>query len=373
LKRIRPVGNNLLAKSRGFDEELFSPFKFRGYGSGTQALASSLIAIKYSVNNRDKNEVIIPAYTCPDVVSACYFCGLKIRLVDLEKDSCRIDLTDLKRKINKHTLAIVAINFLGFPEDILSIKAIARNIPVIEDSAQGMFYDQCGSYWQGDLIILSFGRGKPLNLLEGGAVLFRDKRWASFLPKQNSKLNEPKKALLYLIKYHLYHFCSNPWVYYGITQLPIIKIGHTYFKNLSQIRPIQEYIVERLSDAIIKYKNLEIKWYYYAEQLSGCEAITQIDTSFSSKINLLRFPCLIHDSEKLTLIINDLKNYGISRMYEKILPDMEDIPASVICNPDEDFTKARTFAKKLITLPSHNGVKLADQKKIIDIIKKHAC
>ena len=60
---------------------------------------------------------------------------------------------------------------------VLRPLADAAGAVLIEDSAQAFPRDGGGDFWQGDLVVLSFGRGKPVSLLGGGAVLYRDERF----------------------------------------------------------------------------------------------------------------------------------------------------------------------------------------------------
>ena len=61
---------------------------------------------------------------------------------------------------------------MGIPERINAIRATinTNQITIIEDSAQGLPQEKPEKYWLGDIVIVSFGRGKPLNLIDGGGI-----------------------------------------------------------------------------------------------------------------------------------------------------------------------------------------------------------
>ncbi len=138
------------------------------YGSGRAALAVYLQRIR--VEGRD--EVVVPAYTCWSVPAAVVRAGLKVRLVDIDPQRLDIDPESLARALGPRTLAVVAAHLFGPSVDlqrlVAQVKTSDPRIHVIEDAAQA---------WpervlpQIDAVILSFGRGKPIPLGGGGALL----------------------------------------------------------------------------------------------------------------------------------------------------------------------------------------------------------
>src|SRR5215469_10953366 len=118
-------------------------------------------------------EVVIPAYGCPDLVAACLNASLHPRLVDVAPSQWSYDLEALRSSLSNNTVAIVAINLLGLGDgsDELVRLCNERHIPLIQDSAQHLPRESID--WPGDYVVLSFGRGKPLNLLHGGALISR--------------------------------------------------------------------------------------------------------------------------------------------------------------------------------------------------------
>ena len=77
---------------------LFPCYQIQYYASGTAALAAAIIAAikaKDDAAAAAEAEVIIPAYACPDLVSALLFAGAKPVLVDFEVASTWLDLTEV--------------------------------------------------------------------------------------------------------------------------------------------------------------------------------------------------------------------------------------------------------------------------------------
>ena len=117
----------------------------------------------------------MPAYACPDLVSAAKYAGVKPVLVDFEHDRPWMSVDEIKGVVSEKVIAIVAVNFLGIPERMQAIRGVADEYDalVIEDSAQAFPVSPDTNFWKGDIVIVSFGRGKPVSLLGGGALLLR--------------------------------------------------------------------------------------------------------------------------------------------------------------------------------------------------------
>src|SRR5690606_25588815 len=106
--------------------------------SGTSALSG---AIKLAIDARKPAgtpEVLIPAYGCPDLISAIVAQGATPVLVDFIQNRPWMDLEKVEEAISANTVGIVAVNFLGIPERLPQLSAIAKHhsVHLIDDSAQ---------------------------------------------------------------------------------------------------------------------------------------------------------------------------------------------------------------------------------------------
>ena len=136
-------------------ESDFLPYQPRYYASGTAALAAAIIAVIQS-GKTDQPEVILPAYGCPDLVSATVFAGARPVLVDMEPDRPWMDLAQLSSRISPRTVAIVAANLFGISERLDQLRPIAERagVVLIEDSAQAFPGGGEAAIWEGDLVVL---------------------------------------------------------------------------------------------------------------------------------------------------------------------------------------------------------------------------
>jgi len=376
IRTLRPVGNPIVLSKAPLNPDCFGEFQIKLYQSGTAALAAALVGSKRLRQAAEGTaEVILPAYGCPDLISACIHAGVKPVLADLDPDSCWMSLAQIESLISPRTIAIIAVRFLGIAERMVQLKQICQRhgLVLIEDSAQGFPALQPEQYWQGEIAVLSFGRGKPVNLLGGGALLLKNEQLAKNIPLPSIRISDPLAKIRYALKVRLYNLLINPFAYGLATRMPGIKVGDTVYKQLSRIEGIQDYVLEHLNANIGIYK----KTYNFTIELSdSLNALTSpviIDIPARSKHDmrqpLLRYPLLF--SEKITRdhVFERLASYGASMMYRKPLPAIEGVPKQLDLLAKR-FENAENFADRLLTLPTHSGACLRAIDKIFSVLRE---
>ncbi|MBT8439772.1 MAG: DegT/DnrJ/EryC1/StrS family aminotransferase, partial [Gammaproteobacteria bacterium] len=255
--QLPPAGNPVcLSRGESGDSllrEVFHPFVPQYYASGTTALAASIIAAVKLKGVADP-EVILPAYGCPDLVSAALFSGAKPVLVDLEPDRPWMDLDQVSGNTNAKTVAIIAASLCGIPERMDALRQVAETCSalLIEDSAQAFPCSTDQSFWQGDLVVLSFGRGKPVSMLGGGAVLYRDSRIGDLLPVPDSQGSNA--SVIFRLQAMLYNRMLSPRLYWLPQSLPFLHLGETRFHSLDQLTQMDEARVALLPANIEAYQ-----------------------------------------------------------------------------------------------------------------------
>ncbi|MDR6102840.1 CDP-6-deoxy-D-xylo-4-hexulose-3-dehydrase [Agrobacterium larrymoorei] len=146
-------------------------------------------------------EVIVPAVSWSTTYYPLYQYGLKLRFVDIDKDTLNFDLEKLEQAITPNTRAILAVNLLGNPNDFNKIKTIIgeRDIVLLEDNCESMgaTYEgkQTGTF--GLMGTYSSFFSHHISTMEGGMVVTDDEEiyhillalrahgWTRNLPKQN--------------------------------------------------------------------------------------------------------------------------------------------------------------------------------------------
>lgn len=144
--------------------------------SGTAAMVVALRAMHRLRPQRD--EVIVPAWTCPLVALAIHRAGLKPRLCDLAPGHFDMDFVQLCMLAGPRTLAIVPTHLAGRVADVNAALDVAHRVGayVLEDAAQALGARQGGHSvgLLGDAGFFSLAVGKGLTLFEGGLLLTRD-------------------------------------------------------------------------------------------------------------------------------------------------------------------------------------------------------
>lgn len=149
--------------------------------SGTEALLMSLMALGIGPGD----EVITTPFTFAATAEMIVLAGATPVFVDIERDTCLIDVSKIEAKITPRTKAIMPVSLYGQVCDMDAINALAArhgNISVIEDAAQSF-----GASYSGDTGVkrkscnlstigcTSFFPSKPLGCYgDGGAIFTND-------------------------------------------------------------------------------------------------------------------------------------------------------------------------------------------------------
>lgn len=162
-------------------ENKFSSFIGKKYGttvsSGTAALEVAIGAIEL----KPGDEIIMPTFTIMScAVAVVSYGGIPV-FVDAEPDTWNMDVSQIEKKITKHTKAIMVVHIYGHPCDMDAIKRIARKhkLLVIEDAAEAIGAEykgrKCGNF--GDISCFSFYPNKTITTGEGGMLLTNTKKF----------------------------------------------------------------------------------------------------------------------------------------------------------------------------------------------------
>ena len=378
--QLPPVGNPVYLRDTGtavpLATDIFSPFGSRYFDSGTAALAAA-VTVAIRMARQEHPEVIIPAYGCPDLVSAVLHAGAKPVLVDLQPERPWMDLDRLSSCMGARTVAIIAVDLLGIPERMAEIRKLAgkASVLLIEDSAQAFPVHVTDTCWSGDLVVLSFGRGKPVNLLGGGAVLYRDTLLGNALAKVAA---EPRAAPIqdvgFRVKTAIYNRLRSPRLYWMLQGLPFLHLGETRFRPLTGISGMDEYRVGLLSANIEAYRDSSSSVQnavtdMIAELADNGEQLLDLPDvcGISRNQRLLRYPLLIARDQR-DRIYRELREAGMgpSRMYPSSLPDIPGLKA--LLTGQGRFPMAEDFAARILTLPIHDRVAVTDIRRFRRIL-----
>ncbi len=343
--------------------------------SGKAALTIALSALKDLSPDRD--EVLIPAYTCYSVPSAVIRAGLKVRLCDLNPDSLDFDHSQLAEELkNKRLLCVIPGHLFGDPVDIEHLKGLAEKaqVPVLEDAAQAFGAQNATKKLGtlGDVGIFSLGRGKAFSTVEGGIIVTRREDLARQIQIHYTKL--PEYGFGGRIKLVIYAlvliFLLRPTLFWIPRALPFLKMGETIFDPEFPLLKMSS-----LQAGLSQNWQRRIQDFQHARQRNIKEWMALFPPAQKSLLlqgneelpDLIRFPWKI-SSQQLRqdiLATSDRLGLGISATY----PDSVDgIPELGYAAAGKGYPVAKELAATLVTLPVHPLLAAADIVKIKELV-----
>lgn len=367
--RLPPVGERIVfptstATAAQFND-IIQPYRAAFYASGAAALAALLAAAVRRLGVPGA-EVILPAYACPELVSATLYAGAHPILVDLARDRPWLDLDRLADAVTSKTAAIVAVDLFGIPERIGEIRARAPHALVIEDSAQFFPHGRGGVGWQADCVVLSFGRGKPVSLLKGGAALCKDPAlFADLAP------GSPVRARISRARVSAYNILRQPRLYWLPDSLPGLQLGGTRFKPLTAIDAAPSDLGDWLVPNILAYRarapSVRRKLLEAIPSAPNFIDLARV-CGVTAMDPLLRYPVLFADgaSRDAAFLRLDRLGLGVSRLYGASLPHISGLEGHF--GAAATYPNADSFARRLLTLPTHSNVRAQDIRAIMQAL-----
>jgi len=375
LSYIRPVGESI-STQQGKPIDDYARYDMQLYASGTMALQQALSLAKQNSDSTHP-EVLLPAYACPDLISACVGAEVNAVLVDIESATSPFpSIETIKQHSNENTIAIILVNFLGIsPEPVLFDAVRALGLLIIEDRAQSFITPEEATQLMGDYVIFSFGKGKPVSLLGGGALLIKTS--PSFIKTNTPPLSadilvavKQDLKLPWLIR--LYNLIVLPFFYHLLMKVPGLSIGETHYHAPKKITPLdnsRRLLLRANIDKQYRTRSSQAQKTLYTLYKHSTEIHTLGNIKFTPA--LLRFPMLCKDLATRDRLVTKFNTHGIgaSKMYQTILPNMNGTPLSEL-EQQKSYPNAQQFANRLLTLPCHSGVNATSLQKMSDIFTK---
>jgi len=193
--------------------------------SGTAALVVALTALRRLSPERD--EVVLPGYTCPLVALAVIHCGLKLRVCDVRAGTLDLDPAHLQRLCIPRTLAVLPTHLGGRIADVATALDCARRVGAwtIEDAAQALGAQAGGRSvgTRGDIGFFSLAVGKGLTMFEGGALVVRDPALRRACAQASADVVPPRAGWEFRRSLELlgYALCYRPAVLRWVYGLPL--------------------------------------------------------------------------------------------------------------------------------------------------------
>lgn len=176
--------------------------------SGSSANLAMIAALMFRKQGSLKrgDEVIVPAVSWSTTYHPLQQYGLKLKFVDIDRQTLNLDLEQLKTAVTDDTKAILTVNLLGNPNDFAEIRKIIgqRDILLLEDNCEslGAVFEGKQAGTHGLMGTFSSFFSHHIATMEGGLVVTDDEElyhillcvrahgWTRNLPKHNMVCGE---------------------------------------------------------------------------------------------------------------------------------------------------------------------------------------
>jgi dTDP-4-amino-4,6-dideoxygalactose transaminase len=315
-----------------------------------------------SAERVSRHQVIMPAYTCPVVAKVTLDLGLEPVYVDIRPDTTRYESRSFYSSLSDKTLAVFLVHPIGIPLPLDDVLEQAQNAgaTIIEDAAQAM-----GARWAGrpaglggDFGVFSLGPGKPLSTGGGGIVITGQAqnqaalaRWWADLPPASELVSAGAwlRQLAFRLAFH-------PRGWWAATRIGLQRMGNdtaSWGYTIHDLTNTQAEIgraqLPRLDE--INKRRQEVAW-RLAAAAEKAPAVQNLSVAEEADPIFLRLPLLVESEALREQLFARMWSAGIGagRLYEKTLPEIFTPEASA------SFLGAQSFARRLLTLPTHYHV-----------------
>ena len=329
-------------KVEEFENDLMSKLKCKNLittNSATSAAHLALSMISRLPTTTDwpgvqpGDEVLTTPLTCTATNWPILANNMKIKWVDVDPNTCNLDINDLEKKISKKTKAILVVHWGGYPNKMDEIKRVQDACykkhgfrpKVIEDCAHsfGSTYKEKAIGTQGNYAFYSFQAIKHMTTVDGGALILPDEK-------------EYKRAKLLR--------------WYGIDRESNRKdfrceddISEWGFKfHMNDVNAVIGIHNLKYVDEIIDRHKSNAK--FYDENLRGIPGISLLERSSDCDSSFWIYTLKVDDQDEFMKKMKE-KNIMVSRVHERNdkhscveefktgLPNLDSLSKKMICIP----------------------------------------
>jgi dTDP-4-amino-4,6-dideoxygalactose transaminase len=322
------------------------------HASGREALRVALARLA-ALSGR--GEVLVPAYTCFSVPAAAVAAGLRVRLVDVTPEGA-IDLGALVKLPLDRAAALIVCNLLGIPEATVALRPLLRSagVALVDDAAQtlGVRTPEGPVGGRGDVGLLSFGRGKPLCALGGGALA-----WAK--PPAGFECPPPGRPRrnLALGRAAAYRLALDPRLFRWLAAIPALGIGETIYDPGFRRGAIDGV---SLCLAAARLPRLESENRGRRSRAESLARRLRERTRFLPLVSQSgasaypRLGAIAPSARERDAVLAALAPLGAARLYPSSLARIQALQPHLVGSTE--CPGADEFAARLLTLPTHPGL-----------------
>ncbi|MDP3147691.1 MAG: DegT/DnrJ/EryC1/StrS family aminotransferase [Ignavibacteria bacterium] len=311
------------------------------------------------------DEVIVPTMTFPATAEIVYYFGAKPVIVDVDKDTLNLSISEIEKAITKKTKVIIPVHYAGQPADLDEINQIAKayNLKVIEDAAHSL-----PSYYKGkkigsisDVTVFSFYATKTLCTGEGGMICSNNEEFSerTRLMRMHGMNRDAWKR--YSDACSWYYEIVAPGFKYNFTDLQA-ALGIVQLRKVDQMLEMRKHIAS-----------------LYTKELCGNEFISLPVIKSDRETSWHLYPIRLN-LEALKIgrndFINELKDLGVGTGVHFMPVHQHQFYKDSLSLNNSDFPVANDAFERLISIPIYPGLTDAEVTKVIEAVnhltKKHS-
>lgn len=341
--------------------------------SGKASLTQTLQVLKEL--HPDRDEVLIPAFTCYSVPAAITRAGLKIRICDIEPETLDFDYQELSGQMdNQRLLSVIPTHLFGVSADVPRVREMigTRTITIVEDAAQSMGAEFNGIKvgTLGDVGLFSLGRGKAFSTVSGGVILTNSDIIGNALSSHYETIAKPGILnQLMLVGYAVaLSVLSRPELFWIPKSLPFLGLGETHFDpdfSIKRLSAFQSGLAGGWQNRLLKLRTVRRKHAAYLFN-SG------INPAGGSKLlasDMIRFPVILASAAEKASVLGDSDQLGFggAEAYPGTIDSIAKLQGSIVGGTS---AKARMIVEGLVTFPLHPYVTETDLDNIAGLLRR---
>ncbi len=326
------------------------------FDSGTSALAIAIrAALGPLIDRGARPRVILPGYGCPSLLAATRWAGGEPEYFDLEPSLFAPNTARIASALRAADAVVVCVDAFGVDSlggAVRELKSSERRF-LVHDLAQSYEAFEKGWTAQAPFTIVSFGRAKPVSLTVGGALLS-----TAVLPHQVIEALPWRKlsAAELGLRAAVYNASLIPPVFAALAQIPALQIGVTKLQSIQHVARFDRSFSAFVCAAADSYRAERSALINTPSIMNGAGRL-----DFLRRRLLWRAPVLLGCESAAQEAATHLKDLGVSRLYEKTLPEFESGTAD---DAAHSLPNAYAVSRRLITLPTHGRLSAEDWRKI---------
>ncbi|HTK39486.1 MAG TPA: DegT/DnrJ/EryC1/StrS family aminotransferase [Patescibacteria group bacterium] len=341
------------------------------FSKGRDALSE---AVRLS-SEEGSSRIAINSMTCSVVVEAATALDAPIAYLDIEPHSAHFSSSQFEAALQAHAdiCAVVIQNTYGRMCNIRPIEKIARehNVLIIEDLAHSIgqtYPDGREAGTVGDLVMLSFGRDKLLDVTNGGALIVRSPQLTRGLQPASDY-----PSLLSQLRDRIYPILS-----VGVRRLYDMKLGQVLLGLMYRLK-----LAERSAEGGIHRNTTMPHWKarLALERLENLDALNAHRREIMSVYESVFGDALVSSGGTIraalsvsnrSATLDSLREHG----YE-LSDTWYDTPIGParkykrLNYPEQDCPGAVALSRTIINLPTHDEITEVDAKTIAEIIQQY--